>query len=166
MDLDRRSSFSEIIWRLGRLGDRERITPRQHPFFYQGLPISKGEYDKDFKLHPIEDFQAVFNHDVHVLVDKPGRLFIRSESTRRKAFGNVWMPKDTLIFKGTFPPLSSSLSLTSRQTSSARLWEKESLGWISKAPRTYASAILLTLREPARFLPPWLALPWRLAVAN
>jgi hypothetical protein len=103
-----RSSFSEIIWRLSRLRDRGRITPGQHPFFYS-LPISENEYDNEFELHPIEDFQAVFNHDVYVLVDKPGRIFIES-GTRKLTFGNVWMPKHTLIFKGTFSPHPSSHS--------------------------------------------------------
>ncbi len=106
----RRSSFSEIVWRLSRLPDRGRITPGQHPFFYR-LPISENEYDNEFKLYPIEDFQAVFNHNVYVLVDKPGpgRVHIESE-TRKLTFGNVWMPKHTLIFKGTFSLPPSFLS--------------------------------------------------------
>ena len=105
MKLDpRRSSFSEIVWKLSRLGDRGRITPGQHPFFYR-LPFSENEYGNEFKLYPIEDFQAAFNHNVYVVADKPGRLFIESE-TRNLTFGSVWMPKHTLIFKGTFslPP--------------------------------------------------------------
>jgi hypothetical protein len=105
--LDLNSSFPEMLWNLGCLRDRRRITLGQHPFFYQDLPISREEYDKDFRLYPIEDFQAVFNHNVYVLVDNPGRVFIQSESARTKTFGNVWMPKDTLIFKGTFSPFNS-----------------------------------------------------------
>lgn len=97
-----------MVWNLGRLRDRKRITPGQHPFFYQDLPKSREEYDKDFKRDPIEDFQAVFSQNVSALVDKPGRVFIQSESAKKITFGNVWMPKDTLIFKGTF--LFSTLS--------------------------------------------------------
>lgn len=118
VDLDPRSSFSEIIWRLGRLRDRGRITPGQHPCFYQDLPISREKYDKDFKRYPIEDFQAVFNYNVYVLIDQPGRVFIQSEPTRKQTFGNVWMPKDTLIFKGTLP---SFYSLHSRRHLARRL---------------------------------------------
>jgi hypothetical protein len=165
----RRSSFSEIIWRLSRLRDRGRITPGQRPFFYR-LPISGNDYHNEFKLYPIEDFQAVFSHNVYVLVDKPGpgRVIIESE-TRKLSFGNVWMPKHTLIFKGAF--LSSPLlllALTSSQTSSAHWSGKGPLGWTPKSPRTYASGIPSTLREPKCFLLPWLpvALPRRLATAN
>ena len=95
------SSRSEIIWALVRYRGLQRVIRRQNPFFYR-LPTSVNEYDRDFKLHPIEDFQAVFNHNVrvHVLVDKPGRIFIQS-GTKNLIYGNVWMPKDTLIFKGT-----------------------------------------------------------------
>jgi hypothetical protein len=89
VDLDLRSSFSEIIWRLSRIRDRGHITPGHHPFFYQDIPKSREEYDKEFKMHPIEDFQAVFN---------------QSKPARKQIFGIVWMPKDTLTFKGTSPP--------------------------------------------------------------
>ena len=104
VELGPRSSSSEIVWRLSRLRDPGRITPGQHPFFYR-LPISVNEYDNEFKLYPIKDFQAAFNHNVYVLVDRPGRVFIESES-RNLTFRDVWMPKDTLIFKGTFSPPS------------------------------------------------------------
>jgi hypothetical protein len=164
--LDPRSSFSEIVWGLSRLRDRGRITPGQHPFFYH-LPISGNEYDNEFKLYPIEDFQAVFNHNVYVLVDKPGQVFIESE-TRNLTFGNVWVPEHTLIFKGTFS-LSSPLlplALTSSQTSSAHWWGKGPLGWTLKLPRTYTSGIPSTLREPKCFLLPRLASPRRLAMTN
>ena len=110
MDIDPRSSFSEIIWRLGRLRDRGRITPGQHPCFYRDLPISREEYDKDFEIYPIKDFQAVFNNNVYVLIDQPGRVFIQSEPTRKQMFGNVWMPKDFLIFKGNLLSTLSALA--------------------------------------------------------
>lgn len=112
VELDPRLSFPEMVWNLGRLRDRRRITPGRHPFFYQDLPISREEYDKNFKLYPIENFQAVFNRNVYVLVDKPGCVFIQSESARQETFGNVWMPKETLVFKGTFPPFYPHYSLT------------------------------------------------------
>ena len=139
MKVDPRSTFSEIVWRLGRLRDRHggRITPGRRPFFYR-LPISVNEYHTDFKLHPIDDFRAVFNHNIYVLLDKPGRVFIQSES-RNLTFHNIWMPKDTLIFKGTFFSPYFPLALTSTQTSSAHCWGKGPLGWTSKSSRTYAS---------------------------
>jgi hypothetical protein len=95
----RRSTFWEIAWRLTRLRGRGRDP------FLDRLPISTNEYDKEYKVYPIDDFQAVFDHNVHFLVDKPGRVFVEWQTTKLP-FGSVWMPKHALIFKGTFslPP--------------------------------------------------------------
>lgn len=161
MEVDPRSSFSEIVWRLSRLRDRGRITPGQHPFFYH-LPISVND---ECKLYPIEDFQAVFNHNVYVLVDKPGWVSTEPEP-RNLTFLDVWIPKYTLLFKGTLSLLPLlPLALTSNQTSSALWWGNGLLSPL-KLHRTYASGIPSTLQEPMCFLLPWLASPRRLPMTN
>ncbi|KAI0251684.1 hypothetical protein BJV78DRAFT_1209845 [Lactifluus subvellereus] len=57
-------------------------------------------------MYPITDLQAALDHDIYVLLDKPGRVFFESEITKKRTFSNIWMPKDALIFKDVFGVLA------------------------------------------------------------
>ena len=101
------SNMTEILWNFGRYKDKKRITVKQNPHFYKSLPGSKEEYGYDFRRHPMTNF--VDAPKVHVLTDRLGCVYIDSGRVIR-AFGNVWQPKDAIIFKGSclmfleFPP--------------------------------------------------------------
>jgi hypothetical protein len=58
----------------------------------------------EFKTDPIDNFQ---HKKICVLTDKPGRVFLETDQSAR-AFGNVWVPKDAIIFKGSRITFSSS----------------------------------------------------------
>jgi hypothetical protein len=55
---------------------------------------------------------------VHVLTDRPGRVYLESGQDTR-AFGNVWQPKDAIIFKGSCLTSSHLPFSTSLQTFAA-----------------------------------------------
>jgi hypothetical protein len=42
----------------------------------------------------------IFNSTVYVLIDRPSRVFLETEQETR-IFGNVYMLKDVMIFKGS-----------------------------------------------------------------
>ena len=71
----------------------------------------------DFKTDPIDSFQDA---KICVLTDQPGRIFLETDQNSR-AFGNVWVPNDAMIFKGSRIALSSSHSFFIRP--SRCLWK-------------------------------------------
>ena len=91
--------MAEILWNFNRFKGEKRITLKQNAHFYKGLPRTKGEYGDDFRSDPMESFQDT--HEISVLTDRPGRVYLESGQVPR-AFGNVWLPNDALIFKGTW----------------------------------------------------------------
>jgi hypothetical protein len=81
------------------LKDAKRLTLKENPHFYKfaDLPSSPEAYVGDFKTNPIDNF---YHAKICVLTDKPGRVYLETDQTTR-AFGNVWVPNDAMIFKGS-----------------------------------------------------------------
>ncbi|KAI9450391.1 hypothetical protein BJY52DRAFT_1215514 [Lactarius psammicola] len=65
-----KSNAEEIIWNFSRLKDK-RITLKQNPRFYRGLPSSAHAYSDCFTTDPIENFWDATNEiQIWVLTDK------------------------------------------------------------------------------------------------
>jgi hypothetical protein len=67
---------------------------------------------------------------VHVLTDRRGRVYLDSGQDTR-AFGNVWRPKDAIIFKGSCLtssnfPLSTPLQTFAANSRAKVLWVNRS----------------------------------------
>ena len=81
---------------------RKAFDPQRQPHFYEKLPASAEKYEGQFRTDPI----GTFHHDkISVLTDNPrltGRVFLETAKEKR-AFGNVWVPKEAIIFKGSYP---------------------------------------------------------------
>ena len=101
--LDHHSGFSEVLWIFGCLRDdseMRRLTLEQNPHFYPRLPTLPEAYEGNFRMEPIGTFQQ---ERVSVLIDNPnhaGQVFLETERETR-TFGNVWIPNETIIFKGS-----------------------------------------------------------------
>jgi hypothetical protein len=93
--------LSEIIWNFTRYEDDRRITLRQNPHFYTGLPTSADAYGAGFSKNPLREFLVESSDTIYVLVDgsHPGRIHLEVERGSR-TFGNIWKPKEVMIFKG------------------------------------------------------------------
>ena len=111
--LDHHSSFSEVLWIFSCLNDKmKRLTLKQNPHFYKTLPTLPEAYGGDFRMEPIETFQ---HKRVSVLIDNPndtGQVFLETERETR-AFGNVCIPNEAIVFKGLYLLCCFSLSDTS-----------------------------------------------------
>ena len=94
---------SEIIWNFTRYEDNRRITLRQNPHFYTGLPGSADAYGAGFSKTSLKDFSAKPNDTIYVLVDKsdPGRVHLEA-ATGNRTFSNIWMPQHVMVFKGMY----------------------------------------------------------------
>ena len=95
------SSAKEILWNFSRFKDGRRLTLKDNPHFYEKFPTSAEKYEGQFRTDPIETFQQ---EKISVLTDNPGvtgRLFLETAKEKR-AFGNVWVPKEAIIFKGSY----------------------------------------------------------------
>jgi hypothetical protein len=99
-ELCRSSNLNEILWNFGRVKNgKGRLTLKQNPHFYNVLPRSPEKYGDKFLMEPIETY---LQKEISVLTDnlgQAGRVFLKTDKKTR-AFGNVWIPKDTIIFKG------------------------------------------------------------------
>jgi len=107
--LSQSSDTKEILWNFSRFKDGRRLTLKDNPHFYEKLPTSAEKYEGQFRTDPVETFQQ---EKISVLTDNPGltgRLFLETAKGKR-AFGNVWVPKEAIIFKGSY--LSVFLFLT------------------------------------------------------
>jgi hypothetical protein len=103
------SNLSEVLWNFSRYKDPERhLALKQNPHFYKGLPRLSREYGDDFQGDPIENFLDTPGHRICVLTDRQGRVYLESGQAPR-AFGNVWCPQKSIIFKGSS---ESSLALS------------------------------------------------------
>ena len=120
------SKTNEILWNFSRLKDEKRLTLKVNPHFYEKLPTSAEKYKGRFQIDPVETFEQ---EEISVLTDnlgQAGRVFLKT-AKKIRAFGNVWVPKSAIIFKGSwlsFHPFS--YLLTSSQTSVESLREKAS----------------------------------------
>jgi hypothetical protein len=115
-ELGRGTSVQEVLWNFSRFKDERRLTLKQNPHFYLGLPTSQNAYGGDFSVEPIENFQHA---KICVLTDKPGRVFLETDKNRR-AFGNLWVPDKAIIFKGSSITFYFPCFLTAF---SRRLWK-------------------------------------------
>ena len=107
--LSERSRIREILWNFSLFKDGRRLTLEDNPHFYKALPTSAEKYKGQFRTDPIETFQQ---ESINVLTDNPrltGWVFLET-ARHKQAFGNVWRPKEALIFKGSY--LSVFLFLT------------------------------------------------------
>jgi hypothetical protein len=120
------SHLNEILWNFSQHKDKERrLTLKQNPHFYKVLPISPENYGDKFLTEPIETY---LHKRISVLTDnlgQAGRVFLRLVKKTR-AFGNAWIPKNAIIFKGSWLPFFNPFShlLTSSKTSVESLREK------------------------------------------
>ena len=87
----------EILWNFSRLEGNRRITLKQNPHFYAGLPRLAYEYSDDFTTDPIEIFWG--ESEISVLTHERSRVFLETDDKKR-AFGNFWVPDEAIIFKG------------------------------------------------------------------
>jgi len=96
----------EVLWNFSRYKGNKRLTLKQNPHFYKGLP---GKYEDDFESYPIEQFLDAPGDakgdsldrpkpKISVLVDRQGRIYLESDQGPR-TFGNVWCPQKAIIFK-------------------------------------------------------------------
>lgn len=95
------SGLSEVLWIFSRFEDKyKRLAVDQNPHFYKRLPTSPKAYGGEFRMDPIDTFQ---HERISVLIDSPdhaGRVFLETTGKVR-VFGNVWVPNDAIIFKGS-----------------------------------------------------------------
>ena len=108
--LGQRSDMKEILWNFSRFKDGRRLTLKDNPHFYEKLPTSAEKYEGQFRTDPIETFH---HEKISVLTDNPGltgRVFLET-AQQRLIFGSVWVPKEAIIFKGSYlcVPFSHSL---------------------------------------------------------
>jgi len=108
--LGENSDTNEIMWNFSRFRDERRLTLKDNPHFYEKLPTSAEKYEGHFRTDPIETFQ---HKEISVLTDNPrlmGRVFLET-SNEKRAFGNVWVPKEAIVFKGSYLSLFPFLAL-------------------------------------------------------
>ena len=93
--------MKEIMWNFSRMKDESRLTLKDNPHFYESLPRSAKKYNGQFRTEPVETFQR---EKISVLTDNPrrtGRLFLET-AKKKRAFGNVWVVNETIIFKVSY----------------------------------------------------------------
>jgi hypothetical protein len=97
------SDTNEILWNFSLFKGGRRLTLEDNPHFYEKLPTSAKEYGSEFQIGPIETLQLHHNK-ISILTDDPrlkSPLFLETSKGKR-AFGNIWAPRDAIIFKGSY----------------------------------------------------------------
>ena len=97
--LSESSDISEVLWNFSRFKGERRLTLKDNPHFYEELPRSPEEYGDKFLMEPIETFM---HKRISVLTDnlgQAGQVFLKT-AKKTRAFGNVCVPKNAIIFKG------------------------------------------------------------------
>ena len=99
------SSLSEVLWIFCRFEDEnKRLALKQNPHFYKMLPTLPEAYEGESRMDPIETMPVTIQCErISILIDNPGhagRVFLETAG-RMRAFGNVSVPKDAIIFKGS-----------------------------------------------------------------
>lgn len=100
--LGKTSDVKEVLWNFSHFKGEKRLTLKQNPHFYDVLPTSVENYGVDFEIYPIGDLKYEKPAKINVLTDKlglTGRVFLET-AKKTRAFGNVWVPKKAIIFKG------------------------------------------------------------------
>ena len=135
------SNLSEVLWNFSRFKDQRRLALKQNPHFYKDLDRRR-QYGEDFQSDPIENFLDTPGHKIFVLTDRQGRVYLEQGQVSR-AFGNVWCPQKSIIFKGSSEStlaLQFLLISTYLQTSAESSRVKELSGHPSKESLTYGIA--------------------------
>ena len=99
--LSRCSDSKDVLWNFSRFKDERRLTLKDNPHFYEKLPTSAEKYGGQFRTKPVVTF---LQGKISVLTDNPrltGRLFLETAKEKR-VFSNVWVPKEAIIFKGSY----------------------------------------------------------------
>ena len=99
--LSESSDINEILWNFSRFKGERRLTLQDNPHFYVKLPTSPEKYGDKFLTEPIETFHEA---QISVLTDNPhltSRVFLETAKQKR-VFGNVWVPRNAIIFKGSY----------------------------------------------------------------
>ena len=95
--LGEETGVEEILWNFSRLKGNQRVTLKQNPHFYTGLPKSACGYSDEFINDPIDKFWDAT--EISVLTHERSRVFLET-GDRKRAFGNFWVPDEAIIFKG------------------------------------------------------------------
>jgi hypothetical protein len=103
--------LEEVFWNFIRLSDKERLTLSQNPHFYTNLPTSSNANWHGLDITPTEEnWHDHHTKGISVLTNIPGRVFFGLCEVPR-AFDNVWIMTDTLVFKCQYFSFASSLHL-------------------------------------------------------
>lgn len=95
--LHKETLLHEILWNFSRLKGSQRVTLKQNPYFYTGLPRSASGYSDTFTASPIcELWDAT---EILVLTHERSRVFLETDS-RRRVFNNFWVLDKVIIFQG------------------------------------------------------------------
>jgi hypothetical protein len=89
------------MWNFSRYPGKKCLNLKDNPHFYEKLPMSAEKYKGQFQTYPVETF---WHKQIIVLIDRPrlaGCVFIETSKVKR-AFGNAWVPKEAIIFKGSY----------------------------------------------------------------
>ncbi|KAH9032236.1 hypothetical protein EDB85DRAFT_1259404 [Lactarius pseudohatsudake] len=131
--LCRKSNMEEVLWNFSRLKGKQRITLKQNPHFYRGLPSSGSAYSDCFTTYPIYEFWDTTD-EIRVLTDERSRVFLETDK-RNRAFGNFWMPDRAIIFKDVGGKLEGEGIVAKDIQGTPNLWQ--SRGAYSSGDRTY-----------------------------
>ncbi|KAH9051193.1 hypothetical protein EDB83DRAFT_2316959 [Lactarius deliciosus] len=121
--LCRKSNMEEVLWNFNRLKNKQRITLKQNPHFYRGLPSFGSAYSDFFSTDPIYEFWDTSN-EIRVLTDERSRVFLETDK-RNRAFGNFWMPDKAIIFKDVGGKLEGEGIVAKDIQGTPNLWRRE-----------------------------------------
>jgi len=129
----------EVLWNFSRLKGDERITLKQNPNFYRGLPKSAHTYGVDFSTEPIENFRH--GTEFFVLTDKRSRVFLDT-GDKRRVFGNFWIPDVAIIFKDIQGRLEGEQTVAADIRGTPHLWLREELSVSTGIPPPLRSSTI------------------------
>ncbi|KAH8993689.1 hypothetical protein EDB92DRAFT_1944383 [Lactarius akahatsu] len=121
--LGEETSVQEILWNFSRLEGKKRITLKQNPHFYKGLPSSARDYSDKFTSDPIVKFWDATD-EIWVLTDERSRVFLETDNKTR-AFGNFWVPDEAIIFKEIGGRLEGERIVAEDIGGTPNLWHRE-----------------------------------------
>ncbi|KAH9051166.1 hypothetical protein EDB83DRAFT_2398339 [Lactarius deliciosus] len=121
--LGEETSVQEILWNFSRLEGKKRITLKQNPHFYKGLPSLAREYSDEFTSDPIVKFWDATD-EIWVLTDERSRVFLETDK-RTRAFGNFWVPDEAIILKEIGGRLEGERIVAEDIGGTPNLWHRE-----------------------------------------
>ena len=98
--LSNNPSIEEILWNFSHFKDEKQcLTLRENPQFYEELPTSPEAYSDSIQIDPTEDFRH--SNKFYVLIDKAELVYIMTDRDQvSQSFGNFWRLNNAIIFKG------------------------------------------------------------------